>query len=68
MLQSNIDEILSLNKTIKENNRSHLEYVESIKKGNIEIINEERLRSTQKINRNEDEIKALKNKLVKITI
>lgn len=52
---------------MKENNTSHLEYVESIKKRNIEIINEERLRSTQKINRNEVEIEALKNKLVKIS-
>jgi len=65
LLQLKVDKIESLNKALVQNKNSHLETVEALKKKNIEAINEERLRCTQKINQYEEESEELKNKLVK---
>lgn len=64
LLQLKIEKIESLNKAIVQNKKSHLETVEALKKRNIEVINEERLRCTQKINHIAEESEELKNKLV----
>ncbi|XP_008178852.1 protein PFC0760c [Acyrthosiphon pisum] len=63
LLQLKIEKIESLNKAIAQNKKSHLETVEALKKRNIEVINEERLRCTQKINHIAEESEELKNNL-----
>jgi len=65
LLQLKIEKIESLNKAIVQNKKSHLETMEELKKRNIEVINEERLRCTQKINHIAEESEELKNKLVR---
>lgn len=45
-----------------QKNKLHLETVDALKKRNNEIINEERLRFSQKINSIEEESDELKNK------
>lgn len=61
MLQSKIDKIELLNKTIIQKNKLHLETVDALKKSNIEIINDERLRFSQKVNRVVEETEELKH-------
>lgn len=61
-MQSKIDKIESLNKSILQKNKLHLETVEALKKRNNEIIDEERLRFSQNINKIEEESDELKNK------
>ncbi|CAI6371664.1 unnamed protein product [Macrosiphum euphorbiae] len=63
LLQLKIEKIESLNKAIVQNKKSHLETVEALKKRNIEVINEERSRCTQKINHIAEESEELKNNL-----
>lgn len=64
LLQLKIEKIESLNKALVQNKKSHLETVEALKKRNIEVINEERLRCTQKINDIAEESEELRNKFV----
>jgi len=64
LLQLKIEKIESLNKALVQNKKSHLETVEAFKKRNIEVINEERLRCTQKINDIAEESEELRNKFV----
>lgn len=64
VLQSKVDKIESLNKVIMQKNKSHLETVEVLKKRNMENINEERSRCTQKINKIAEESADLQNKFV----
>lgn len=45
-------------------NKLHLETLEALKKSNVEVINEERLRCNQKINNIVEETNELRNKLV----
>lgn len=63
-LQLKINKIEALNKALVENKKLHLETVEELKRRNIEIINEERLRCSEKINNIVEEAEELKNKLV----
>ncbi|KAF0766335.1 interaptin-like [Aphis craccivora] len=62
-LQLKINKIEALNKAIVQNKKLHLETVEELKRRNIEIINEERLRCTEKINNIVEEAEELKNSL-----
>ncbi|XP_022173956.1 girdin-like [Myzus persicae] len=63
LLQLKIEKIESLNKALVQNKKTHLETLEALKKRNIEVINEERLRCTQKINHIAEESEELKNNL-----
>lgn len=65
LLKSKIDKIESLNKLVAQKNKLHLETIESLKKRNLEVINEERLRCSQKINQIAEESADLKKELVK---
>ncbi|KAE9524273.1 hypothetical protein AGLY_015312 [Aphis glycines] len=62
-LQLKINKIEALNKALVENKKLHLETVEELKRRNIEIINEERLRCSEKINNIVEEAEELKNNL-----
>lgn len=64
MLQSKTNKIESLNKTIAQQNRLHLETVDALKKNNFEIINDERLRFSQKVNQVVEETEELKHQWV----
>ncbi|XP_025203403.1 polyamine-modulated factor 1-binding protein 1-like isoform X3 [Melanaphis sacchari] len=63
LLQLKINKIEALNKSIVQNKKIHLEMVEELKKRNIEIINDERLRCTEKINYISEEVEELRNNL-----
>lgn len=63
-MQSKIDKLESLNQALVQKNNLHLETVESLKKRNIEVVNNERLRSAKKINHLIEETAELKNKFV----
>lgn len=63
-MQSKNDKIESLNKAVIQKNKLHLEAMEELNKRNNEIISEERLKCTQKINSLLDETEDLKNKFV----
>jgi len=61
LLQSKTNKIESLNKTITQQNKLHLETVDALKKNNFEIISDERLRFYQKVNQIVEETEELKN-------
>jgi len=66
-LQSKIDKIESLNKAATQKDKLHLETVEALNRRNVElyeVISEERLKFTQKINHLVEETDDLKNEFV----
>lgn len=67
LLQSKIDKIESLNKAATQKDKLHLETVEALNRRNVElyeVISEERLKFTQKINHLVEETDDLKNEFV----